>query len=85
MRILVRLVKRGDSPYLDEVGNEVVNFNICWKIYMVVAAFSILALVGFLLLPLDALAWLILRDQCQQWQIPPLPADDPSDQVRHDP
>ncbi len=58
--LILWLVKRADSPYLDEVGKEVVNFNISWTIYMAVAAFSILALVGFLLLPLVALAWLIL-------------------------
>jgi uncharacterized Tic20 family protein len=58
--LILWLVKRGDSPYLDSVGKEVVNFNISWAVYMVVAAFSILALVGFLLLPLVALAWLIL-------------------------
>lgn len=58
--LVLWLVKRGDSPYLDSVGKEVVNFNISWSIYMAVAAFSIIALVGFLLLPLVALAWLIL-------------------------
>lgn len=58
--LILWLVKRADSPYLDAVGKEVVNFNISWSIYMLVAAFSILMLVGFLLLPLVALAWLIL-------------------------
>ncbi len=58
--LILWLVKRGDSPYLDEVGKEVVNFNISWAIYAAVAALSIFVLVGFLLLPLVALAWLIL-------------------------
>jgi uncharacterized Tic20 family protein len=58
--LILWLVKRNDSPYLDAVGKEVVNFNISWSIYMLVAAFSILALVGLLLLPLVALAWLVL-------------------------
>jgi uncharacterized protein len=58
--LILWLVKRADSPYIDAVGKETVNFNISWSIYMLVAAFSILALVGILLLPLVALAWLIL-------------------------
>jgi uncharacterized protein len=37
-----------------------VNFNISWAIYAAVAALSLFVLVGFLLLPLVALAWLIL-------------------------
>lgn len=58
--LVLWLVKRGDSPYLDAVGKEVLNFNISWSIYMTVAALSLFVLVGFLLLPLTALAWLIL-------------------------
>ena len=58
--LILWLVKRADSPYLDEVGKEVVNFNISWAIYTVLAALSIFALIGFILLPLVALAWLIL-------------------------
>jgi uncharacterized Tic20 family protein len=58
--LVLWLVKRAESPFLDAVGKEVVNFNISWSIYMLVAAFSILALVGIVLFPLVALAWLIL-------------------------
>lgn len=57
--LVLWLVKRGESPYLDAVGKEVVNFNISWSIYAVIAAFSIFALIGVLLLPLVGLAWLI--------------------------
>lgn len=57
--LVLWLVKRADSPYLDAVGKEVVNFNISWTIYAAVAAFSMLALVGFLLLPVVAIAWLV--------------------------
>ncbi len=58
--LVLWLLKRGDSPYLDAVGKEVVNFNISWMIYTAIAAFSLFVLVGFLLLPLVALAWLVL-------------------------
>ena len=58
--IILWLVKRYESPYLDAVGKEVVNFNISWSIYILVAAFSILMVIGFLLLPLVSLVWLIL-------------------------
>jgi uncharacterized Tic20 family protein len=58
--LILWLVKRADSPYLDAVGKETVNFNISWSIYAAVAALTIFVLVGFLLLPLVALAWLIL-------------------------
>lgn len=58
--LILWLVKRGDSPYLDAVGKEAVNFNISWTIYMVIATFSLFILIGFVLLPLVALAWLIM-------------------------
>jgi uncharacterized Tic20 family protein len=57
--LILWLVKRADSPYLDEAGKEALNFNISWTIYMCIAAFSIFALIGFVLFPLVFLAWLI--------------------------
>jgi uncharacterized Tic20 family protein len=57
--LILWLVKRADSPYLDAVGKEAVNFNISWTIYILVAALSMFVLIGFLLLPLVGLVWLI--------------------------
>ena len=57
--LILWLVKRADSPYLDAVGKEVVNFNISWAIYAAVAFITVFAVVGFLLLPLVCLLWLI--------------------------
>lgn len=57
--LVLWLVKRADSPYLDAVGKEAVNFNISFAIYGIIAAFSIFALIGFVLFPLVCLAWLI--------------------------
>lgn len=58
--LILWLLKRADSPYLEAAGKEAVNFNISWMIYMAIAAFTILMLIGFLLLPLVCIAWLIL-------------------------
>ncbi len=58
--LVLWLIKRGSSPYLDAVGKETVNFNISWSIYLLVAGLTMLVLIGFVLFPLVALAWLIL-------------------------
>lgn len=58
--LILWLVKRSDSPYLDETGKEALNFNISWTIYTVIAALSFFVLIGFILFPLVFLAWLIL-------------------------
>lgn len=58
--LILWLVKRADSPYLDAAGKEAVNFNISWAIYAAVAAFSIFALIGFILFPAVCIAWLIM-------------------------
>jgi uncharacterized Tic20 family protein len=57
--LVLWLMKRAESPYLDAVGKEAVNFNISFMIYAVIAAFSIFALIGFVLFPLVCLVWLI--------------------------
>ena len=57
--LVLWLVKRADSPYLDAIGKEAVNFNISFTIYAIIAAFSMFALIGFVLLPLVCLVWLI--------------------------
>lgn len=58
--LVLWLVKRAESPYLDALGKEAVNFNISFLIYGVVASLSIFVLIGLLLAPLVGLAWLIL-------------------------
>jgi uncharacterized Tic20 family protein len=65
--LILWLIKRGESAYLDEVGKRVLNFQISWAIYFAVlwAAIGVLVfvLVGFLLMPavaILAIAWLIL-------------------------
>ena len=65
--LVLWLIKRGDSAYLDDVGKRVLNFQISWAIYFAItwAAIGVLVfvLVGFLLMPLAAIlaiAWLVI-------------------------
>jgi len=58
--LILWLIKRVDSPYLDAVGKEVINFNISWAIYTILAALSCFLLVGFVVLPIVMIVWLIL-------------------------
>jgi uncharacterized Tic20 family protein len=50
--LIVWLVKRGDSPEIDEHGKEALNFQITMLIYNVVAGILCLVLIGFILLPI---------------------------------
>jgi len=65
--LIIWLIKRPESPYLDEVGKRVLNFQLSWLIYFVagsLAAFVLsFVLIGFLLIPLigiAAIAWLVI-------------------------
>jgi uncharacterized Tic20 family protein len=55
------LVKRGDSPYLDRVGKEVVNFQISFSLYISVAiavgTVLLIFLIGILFYLLAAAIW----------------------------
>jgi uncharacterized protein len=57
--LVLWLIKRGDSPYLDAMGKEVLNFNISWTIYGLIAAALIFVVVGLLILPVLGIAWII--------------------------
>lgn len=50
--LIVWQVKKEDSPFIDEHGREAVNFQICCTIYLLVAAMSIVVVVGFAVVPL---------------------------------
>jgi len=72
--LAIWLIKRSDSPEIDTAGKEVLNFQISYTIYMLIAGalggasvLLCLALVGFLFLPLILILmgviwcfWLIL-------------------------
>lgn len=53
-------IGKDKGAYADEQGKEALNFQITWTIYLVVSLFSILVLVGLLLVPVVAISWLVL-------------------------
>ncbi len=57
---LVMWLLRRDQPYAEYHAKEALNFNISFLIYGVIAAISILVLVGILLLPAVAITWFVL-------------------------
>jgi uncharacterized Tic20 family protein len=57
--LVLWLLKRHESPLLERVGKEVINFQITYAIAFAVGAGLCLVLVGFLVLPLLFVAWLI--------------------------
>lgn len=58
--LILWLVKKDDHPAIDYHGKEALNFNICFMIYLLVAAFSMIAFVGIILLPAVGITWLVL-------------------------
>lgn len=58
--LLVWAIKKDESRFVAENGREALNFQITWTIILIVSALSILLAVGIFLVPIVALAWLIL-------------------------
>ena len=58
--LIVWLVFRDRSGYLDRQGREALNMQISFLIYFIVAGFSLLLLVGIVLLPVVGVTWLVL-------------------------
>lgn len=48
--LVIWLLKKDESPALDRVGREVLNFNISILIYAIVSAILMVVLIGFVLL-----------------------------------
>ena len=57
--LILWLVKRTESPLLDRTGKEVVNFQISYTIYAAIAGFLCLILIGFLILPVIFILWIV--------------------------
>ena len=57
--LVVWQVKKDESPFIDEHGREAVNFQISYMIYFIVAVLSVFLLVGFLLIPIVAVAQVV--------------------------
>jgi len=58
--LIVWIMKKDQSPYLDAQGRELLNFQISYFIYIVVAFLLVFLLVGIVLLPVIGVAWLVL-------------------------
>jgi uncharacterized protein len=58
--LVVWLLFKDRSAYLDRTGKEALNMQISYMLYGLVAGISIILLVGLLLLPAVGLAWLVL-------------------------
>jgi uncharacterized Tic20 family protein len=58
--LVVWLVFKDRSAFLDRTGKEALNMQISYLLYGLVSGFSIVLLVGILLFPLVMLAWLVL-------------------------
>jgi len=57
--LVLWLVKRAESPELDRVGKEVLNFQISYSIYIMVAGGLCFFCVGFVVLPVVLVAWIV--------------------------
>lgn len=57
--LVVWLIKKDDSEFVDENGKQALNFQLTWTAILLVALLSVFVFLGFLLVPLVLLAWLI--------------------------
>lgn len=58
--LIIWLMKKDESKFIDYHGKEALNFQISIFIYSTVAALSMLVLIGFLLLPAIIIAYYVL-------------------------
>lgn len=57
--LVLWLVKRSSSPLLDRTGKEVLNFQITFTIYYIIAGALCFILIGFLILPILFIIWAV--------------------------
>ena len=57
--LAIWLIKRADNPEVDATGKEVLNFQISYSLYTGVSILLCFLLVGFVLLPIVLIVWLI--------------------------
>lgn len=58
--LVIWLMKRDESKFVDEHGRESVNFQITMTIAFVIAGLSIFILIGFVLLPALVIWWIVM-------------------------
>lgn len=57
--LIVWAIKKDQHPFVDFHGREAMNFNISFTIYSIVAVILVFACVGFFLLPVVGVVWLV--------------------------
>lgn len=57
--LAIWLIKRADSPEIDATGKEVLNFQISYSIYSLVAGALCFVLIGFVILPVVLITWIV--------------------------
>lgn len=58
--LIVWMLKKEEMPFAADQAKEALNFQISFTIYGLVAALSILVFIGVLILPILAVAWIVL-------------------------
>jgi uncharacterized protein len=58
--LVIWLVFKDRSGFLDRHGKEALNMQISYLVYFLVSGISLIVLIGFLLLPVVGIAWLVL-------------------------
>lgn len=58
--LILWVIKKDQHPFVNEQGKEALNFNISFMIYHAVAVALCFVFVGFLILPIVHLVWLVL-------------------------
>lgn len=58
--LTIWLLKRSESEGIDATGKEVLNFQISYTLYLIVAGMLCFVLIGFLIFPLFFIPWLLL-------------------------
>jgi len=58
--LVIWLIKREESPFIDACGKEALNFQISMTLYIIVSALLAFVIIGFILLPAILLINLVL-------------------------
>lgn len=58
--LIIWAIKKEDSRFVDDNGKQAINFQITWTILLFLVGLTIFIVIGLVLVPLVALAWVIL-------------------------
>jgi uncharacterized protein len=58
--LIVYLVKKDEHPFIADQSREALNFNLSVFLYLIASAILIILVIGIIMLPVVAIAWLVL-------------------------